>query len=146
MRIRVAGLIEINGDYALMHRKNVRKEENSNKPYGEYYVFPGGGLEDEDTTLADGVKREILEEFGINVKVNEELCSRRIENEFEEHLFLCEYISGKFGTGTGPEFSGDPKYKERGEYLPEIITKEEFKKLRVLPEKFKEKVIEKFAL
>lgn len=146
MRIRVAGLVELNNGYALMHRKNVKKGENPNQPYGEYYVFPGGGLEEDDGSLAEGAKREILEEFGIIVKVNEELCSRRIENEFEEHLFLCEYISGEFGSGTGPEFSGDPKYKERGEYLPEIISKENFKNLRVLPIEFKEKIIEKFHL
>lgn len=146
MRIRVAGLVQINGGYALMHRKNVKKSQNPNQPYGEYYVFPGGGLEETDESFADGVKREIFEEFGINVKVKEELCSRKIENEFEEHLFLCEYVSGKFATGTGPEFSGDPKYKDRGEYLPEIITKENFKILRVLPEEFKENVIQKFSL
>ncbi len=146
MRIRVAGLVEMNEGYALMHRKNVKKTENPHQPYGEYYVFPGGGLEKEDASFAEGAKREILEEFGIIVKVNEEICSRKIENEFEEHLFLCEYVSGEFGSGTGPEFSGDPKYKERGEYLPEIISKESFKNLRVLPEEFKEKIIEKFSL
>lgn len=146
MRIRVAGLVEMNGGYALMHRKNVKKTENPNQPYGEYYVFPGGGLEEDDESMAYGAKREILEEFGIVVEVNEEICNRKIENEFEEHLFLCKYVSGKFASGTGPEFSGDPKYKDRGEYLPEIISKEDFKKLRVLPIEFKEKVIEKFSL
>lgn len=146
MRIRVAGLVEINGEFALMHRKNVQKEEGTTKPYGEYYVFPGGGLEKNDSSFEDGVKREILEEFGIVVDVKNELCSRIIDDSLEEHLFLCEYISGKLGTGTGPEFSGDPKYASRGEYIPELIPKEEFKKLRVLPKKFKEKIIEKFSL
>lgn len=146
MRIRVAGLVEINGGYGLMHRKNVKKKENSNQPYGEYYVFPGGGLETEDESLEIGAQREILEEFGIVVKVKEQLCSRIIENELEEYLFLCEYVSGEFGTGTGPEFSGNPKYIDRGEYLPEIISKEEFKDLRVLPEEFKEKIIQKYSL
>lgn len=146
MRIRVAGLVELNGGYALMHRRNVKQTQNENQPYGEYYTFPGGGLEETDALLEDGAKREIFEEFGINVEVNEEICNRKIEDEYEEHLFLCKYISGDFGTGTGPEFSGDPKYIDRGEYLPEIITKEQFKNLRVLPEEFKKKIIEKFGL
>ena len=146
MRIRVAGLVEMDGCFALMHRKNVKKIENSSAPYGEYYVFPGGGLEEDDSTFEDGVKREILEEFGINVNVKEKLCSRKVNDDFEEHLFLCEYVSGKFGSGAGPEFSGDPKYIERGEYIPEIIPKEEFKKLRVLPQEFKDKIIEKFSI
>lgn len=146
MRIRVAGLVELNGGLALMHRKNVKKSQNANQPYGEYYVFPGGGLEDDDKTMEEGVRREILEEFGININVKEKIASRKIENEFEEHLFLCEYVSGEFGTGTGPEFSGDSKYIDRGEYLPEIISKENFRKLRVLPEEFKEKIIQKFSI
>lgn len=146
MRIRVAGLVEIDGSYALMHRRNVKKIENSTMPYGEYYVFPGGGLEEDDVSFEDGVKREILEEFGINVSVKDKLCSRRVNADFEEHLFLCEYVSGKFGSGTGPEFSGAPKYTERGEYIPEIISKEDFKILRILPVEFKEKIIEKFSI
>ena len=32
--------------------------------------------------------------------------------EQKEIFFLCEYIEGKFGTGDGPEFNNDPKYKE----------------------------------
>ncbi len=146
MRIRVAGLVELNDGFALMHRRNVKKSQNSNQPYGEYYVFPGGGLEENDKSMEEGVRREILEEFGIDVKVKEKFANRKIENEFEEHLFFCEYVSGEFGTGTGPEFSGDPKYIDRGEYLPEIISKEDFGRLRVLPLEFKEKVIQKFSL
>ena len=59
MRIRVAGIIPLNDGYALMHRKDVK-----NKPMSEYYVFPGGGLE-EGETLEEGTAREIKEEFGI---------------------------------------------------------------------------------
>lgn len=109
-------------------------------------MFPGGGLEPEDESLECGAEREILEEFGIVVKAKERLCSRTIENELEEVLFLCEYISGEFGSGTGPEFSGDPKYIDRGLYLPEIISKDQFKNLRVLPEEFKEKIIQKYSI
>ena len=123
---------------------SLTKEEASRLPL--IMRFGTDGLEEDDESLAYGAKREIFEEFGIVVEVNEEICNRKIENEFEEHLFLCKYVSGKFASGTGPEFSGDPKYKDRGEYLPEIISKEDFKKLRVLPVEFKEKEIEKFSL
>ena len=47
-RIRVAGLVEMENGYALMHRMNVKKKENSTQPYGEYYVFPGGGIEGDE--------------------------------------------------------------------------------------------------
>ena len=71
-RIRVAGLIEMEGGYALMHRMNVKPSDNPNKPHGEYYVFPGGGLEEDDASLEAGVAREVLEEFGIEVEVKEQ--------------------------------------------------------------------------
>ena len=140
-RIRVAGLIEIDGGYALMNRKNVKKSDNPFKPYGEYYVFPGGGLEETDESLEAGVKREILEEFGIVVNVKEKLYYREIENELDEYLFKCEYISGKLGTGNGPEFSGDINYADRGEYIPTIVPKENIKNIRLLPEEFKNNLI-----
>ena len=144
-RIRVAGLVEMENGYALMHRMNVKPKENSNQPYGEYYVFPGGGLEvGED--FEEGVKREILEEFGITVEVKEKLYFRQIGEELDEYLFLCKYVSGQLGTGSGPEFSGDPKYADRGLYIPTIVPKEEIKNIRLLPEEFKEKLVKDFNL
>jgi len=144
-RVRVAGLVEMENGYALMHRMNVKKKENSNQPYGEYYVFPGGGLE-ENETLEECAKREILEEFGIEVEVKNKLYFRQIGEEFDEHLFLCKYVSGILGTGTGPEFSGDPKYVDRGLYIPTIVAKEEIRNIRLLPEEFKEKLLKDFNL
>lgn len=145
-KVRVAGLVEMDNGYALMHRLNVKPKENSTQPYGEYYVFPGGGVEEEDKDFEEAVKREVLEEFGINVEVIKKLYSRKITEEKDEILYLCEYINGTLGTGTGPEFSGDPKYKDRGEYIPTIIPKSEIKNIRLLPEEFKEKLIEDFNL
>ena len=140
-RVRVAGLVEMENGYALMHRMNVKKKENSNQPYGEYYVFPGGGLE-ENETLEECAKREILEEFGIEVEVKNKLYFRQIGEEFDEHLFLCKYVSGILGTGTGPEFSGDPKYAHRGQYLPEIIAREDVENITLLPFEVRDKFIE----
>lgn len=136
-RIRVAALIEMDDGYALMHRKNVKQKENSNQPYGEYYVFPGGGLED-DETLKQGVVREVLEEFGIVVEPLEQIAYKKINEDYEEYLFKCKYVSGKFGTGNGPEFSENPKYIDRGEYIPEIVSKTNIKMIRLIPDEFKE--------
>ena len=146
MRTRVAGFVEMDGGYAFMHRLNVKPTPNTTKPYGEYYVFPGGGLEEDDPSQEEGVKREIMEEFGIEVDVVRKLYERELDGgEFKEILFLCKYKSGEFGTGTGPEFSGDPKYADRGEYIPTIVPIEEVKNIRLLPEEFKEKIISDFC-
>lgn len=136
-RIRVAGIIKINGGFALMHRKNVKKR----KDIQEYYTFPGGGLENGET-LEEGVIREIKEEFGITVKVVKKLYEMESEKfNQKEYFFLCEYVEGKFGTGDGPEFSHNPKYADSGDYLPEIIKKEDIEGLLLLPPEIKEKFV-----
>ena len=105
-RIRVAGIVPINDGFAFMHRADVIKR----KDFQNYYTFPGGGLE-EGETLEEGTIREIKEEFGINVKIIRKLYEMNSEKfDQKEYFFLCEYIDGEFGTGTGPEFSYDHKY------------------------------------
>ena len=88
-KIRVAGLIKIGNGFAFMHRRNVPKSDNPNKPYGEYYVFVGGGLENGET-LEDGTKREIKEELGIDVNVLELIYTRDLmilDIKTEESIF-----------------------------------------------------------
>ena len=137
MRVRVAGIIPMEDGFALMHR-------TGNKVSGilDYHVFPGGGWE-EGETLEEGVAREVKEEFGIDVKVKEkiyELVNGEINRE--EYFFLCEYISGTLGTGDGPEFNNDPKYADRGNFIPEIIKREDLSKINLLPEEIREKFLE----
>lgn len=136
-RTRVAGIIFIDGKIALMHRKDVLKRPEM----PEYYTIPGGGVE-EGETEEEGVIREIKEEFGIKVKVIKKLYEMESKNfKQKEIFFLCEYESGKFGTGTGPEFSGDPKYIDSGKYIPELVEKEDIEKINLLPTEIKEKII-----
>ena len=133
-RTRVAAILKMENGYAFMHRKDVIKR----KDYQEYYTFPGGGLE-ENETPQEGVIREIEEEFGIKVKVIKKLYEIKSEKFNQLEIFyLCEYISGTFGTGTGPEFSNDPKYKDSGKYIPEIVKREEVKNLLLLPQEIKD--------
>ena len=136
-RTRVAGIIFINGKIALMHRKDVLKRPEM----PEYYTIPGGGLE-EGETEEEGTKREIKEEFGIEVKIVKKLYEMKSTKFNQKEIFyLCEYISGKFGTGQGPEFSNDPKYKDSGKYIPELVEKENIKNINLLPLEIKKKII-----
>lgn len=136
-RMRLAGIIPMEGGFALMHRKDVKK----NPDIQEYYVFPGGGQEGNET-FEEGTLREIKEEFGIEVKI-----VRKLYEEYSEKFdqitiyYLCEYVSGKFGTGTGPEFSNDPKYIDSGKYIPEIIKRDEVENIPLMPENIKEKFV-----
>ena len=136
-RIRVAGVIPMKDGIALMHRKDVIKR----KDFQEYYTFPGGGLE-EGETPEEGTIREIKEELGIEVRIIKKMYEMKSERFNQLEIFyLCEYTSGKFGTGNGPEFSNDPKYIDSGKYIPEIIKKENIKDILLLPNEIKEKLI-----
>ena len=136
--IRVAGIIPMEDGFALMHRVGVIKR----KDYQEYYTFPGGGLE-ENETLEQGVIREIKEEFGIDVEVVKKLYEMNSEKfNQKEYFFLCKYVGGKFGTGDGPEYNNDPKYIDSGKFIPEIIKKEDVKTLLLLPTEIRDKFVE----
>ncbi len=136
-KIRVAGIVKMENGYAFMHRKDVLKKNS----YKDYYVFPGGGLE-EGETIEEGVLREIKEEFGICVKIIRQMYEINSEKfNQKEYFFFCEYVSGEFGTGTGPEFSNDPKYFESGKYIPEIIKKENIKDIFLLPTEIRDEFI-----
>ena len=110
-RIRLAGIIPMGNGFALMHRKDVMK----NPDRQEYYVFPGGGREGDET----------YEKFNQTTI-----------------YYLCEYVSGEFGTGTGPEFSNDPKYIDSGKYIPEIVKREDIERIPLMPPEIKEKFLE----
>lgn len=81
-----------------------------------FYTFPGGGIEGEES-VEECVKREVFEEFGIVIKPIKKVYMS--ENQISiSHYFICEWVSGEFGTGQGEEFSKD---QTNGVYLPTMI-------------------------
>jgi 8-oxo-dGTP pyrophosphatase MutT (NUDIX family) len=93
MRIR-AGVILIEDDQVALierHRAGL-----------EYYVFPGGGVE-EGETVEQGAIREAMEELGIEVAIRQKVAV--IQFGFSKQIyFLVEQVAGEFGTGVGDEF------------------------------------------
>ncbi|MBR2909713.1 MAG: NUDIX domain-containing protein [Clostridia bacterium] len=118
-RARVRGIIINNNKLASMYRERD----------GEiYYTFPGGGLEGEETET-QGVIREVYEEFGITVKPIKKVYT--YENKINiESFYLCEWISGEFGTGNGEEFD---KNNKNGLYKPTWINILDIPKLPLMP-------------
>ena len=58
----------------------------------EYYVIPGGGI-NENETLEENVKREVKEEFSVDVKINGYIGKDESE-EAIANFFSCSIISG----------------------------------------------------
>ena len=133
MNIRVRGIVVENNQLLLI--KRVRMENNKENIY---YVFPGGGLEAGET-LEEGVKREVLEELGIDVEVQD---MRYLENfkHTDTYFFNCKWISGNLGTGKGPEFTSK-EYENRGLYIPMAVPISELSELNVVPLEVRDLVI-----
>lgn len=69
--------------------------------YGRnYYVVPGGGVE-EGETLREAALREVKEETGLDVVITRKLCVCQNRDQ-PEHYFLAEDFAGELCLG-GPE-------------------------------------------
>jgi 8-oxo-dGTP pyrophosphatase MutT (NUDIX family) len=83
----------------------------------DYFVFPGGGV-DEGETAEQAAVREAMEELGIEVVVKQKIAELRFDGG-DHFYFLVECAAGEFGTGTGEEFTdADPNDPTEGIYVP----------------------------
>lgn len=87
-RVSSRGII-IDGDsvYAMFRRRI--KDDGFIK---EYYVVPGGGI-DEGETLEENVIREMKEEFSVDVKI-EKYLGKDESDETIAHFFSCSILNG----------------------------------------------------
>ena len=86
-RISSRAIIIDNEELLTMFRRKIKEGKVK-----EYYVIPGGGLE-EGETLEENVIRELKEEFSIDVKVLGYLGKEEHE-ETVEHYFHCKIKKG----------------------------------------------------
>lgn len=83
----------------------------------DYFVFPGGGV-DEGETPERAAVREAMEELGIEVAVKRRVAEIHFDTS-DQVYFLVERVAGEFGTGVGEEFTdSDPNDPSEGIYIP----------------------------
>jgi len=95
-----------------------------------YYVFPGGQVE-EGESLEDTAIREAMEELGLEVQIEKLAAIIHFENEIQ-YYYLVKSLSGKFGSGTGPEMVGNHP-PENGTYKAVWLPIKNMKKFTILP-------------
>ncbi len=136
MVITARAIININNSYLFIKRTN---KPNSN--YKEFYAFPGGHVE-ENETIEETCIREIKEEIGIDVKIAKEFYINKNEDmNTTEYYYLVDYVSGKIGSGTGPEFTN--RDEERyGKYEVVLIDKDKLESYEILPKNIKAMLID----
>ena len=116
-----AGVVIIqDNQLALIERK--RNDET-------YYVIPGGGIEENETSK-QAAKREALEELGVDV------CVKALYTSFQlngiHFYFTAEITGGEFGSGTGNEYQASSH--KRGTYKAVWVPLEELTGLCIYPE------------
>ena len=131
-RIRATAIIIEDNKILLIHRKNDK----------DYYVFPGGGVEDGEST-EQAVLRELMEETSISAEVIKLLEHQTYKDGTENHSYLCRYISGT------PKLADDsPEKMEmamgKEYYEPVWINLNRVKELDVFPAVAKEKILQNF--
>lgn len=134
MKTRVRAVIIEKNSLLLIHRL---------KNNQEYWVFPGGGVEQgEDFKTA--LLREVLEELGVEVIVIKQFANSSLniegQEEQQEIFYLCSIVGGNLGTGTGPEYQQGTSYK--GTYELQWIPLDEVSNYKIVPESIKTKLIE----
>lgn len=131
MHKSVRGIIKKDEGIILIHRIKQREDGT----YREYYVIPGGKMESGENE-EQTVVREVFEELGINVEPEKKIIE--YESDYDNSIqifYLCKYIDGRMGSGSGPEFTDKSSYK--GIFEPVIVKLEEIEKINLVPEEIK---------
>lgn len=132
MQQRVRAIIQEDEKLLFIHRITDDKE---------YWIFPGGGVEEKDASLEAALIRECKEELGVQVEVGDFFTKTYFVmdgGEQEQYIFYCRIIDGEIGTGDGPEFQPGSGY--HGSYEVEWVNVNELGNKNVLPPEVKDKL------
>ena len=109
MRIRAGIILIQENKVALIERQRAGLD---------YYVFPGGGV-DEGESPEQAAVREAMEELGIDVLIKQKVAEIQFGPKSRQIYFLVEQTGGKFGSGAGEEYTdANPDSPEEGLYIP----------------------------
>lgn len=87
-RVSSRAIIIEDGKLLAMFRRKVKKDGSIK----EYYVIPGGGLEDGET-FEENVIRELKEEFNVDIEVVKFLGTEEYDDTIANY-FLCKIVNG----------------------------------------------------
>lgn len=87
-RVSSRAIIIEDGKLLTMFRRRIKKDGSVK----EYYVIPGGGLE-EGETLEENVIRELKEEFNVDIEIVKFLSTEEYDDTIANY-FLCKIVNG----------------------------------------------------
>ena len=130
MRVSSRAVIIENQKLLTMFRRKIKDGKTK-----EYYVLPGGGLEDGET-LEQNVVRELKEEMNVDIKVLGYL-GQRVDSETTAHYFHCQIINGT------PHLGGEEldRMTDQNYYEPKYVEISNLKNIEIYGTEFVEKAL-----
>lgn len=102
----------------------------------EYWVVPGGGVEDGEDFIT-AVKREMMEEIGSAIMLDDETPVFSIDNgDQTQHFYTCHEVSRIKPTGEEHK-----KHTPENQYNIVFLSVKEMSAIKLVPEQIKEKII-----
>ena len=106
----------------------------------EYYVFPGGGVEDKET-VKEAVLREVDEETTLQIKIERLLYRHRYIGDSDQFFYLCSYVSGQPTLGEANEKEKMSKSTD-DLYKPQWVELNQLKDLLIYPLEIRDWLLE----
>lgn len=132
-RDRAAAIAIADGHLLVIHRVH--------PVYGEYYVFPGGGIEEgEDPAVTVG--RELREETGLQGAVGREVMFGTTPQVQTQHYFLVETPKLPVSLPHDAEENDPERRKQRGTYEPMWVPLAHIAGIKLVPEVVKQTLLE----
>ncbi len=123
-RDRAAAIALADGHVLVIRRNHPR--------YGEYYVYPGGGIDPGEKPV-DAVRREVREETGLQVAVGREIMYGTTPQGHLQHYFLVETPMLPVALPSTAEENTPERMLRRGTYEPMWIPTGEIAEMPLQP-------------
>lgn len=123
----------------------IKRRKKVNGSVREYYVIPGGTL-DENETFEEAAVREIKEELNVDIELEDMFYEEYNEElEKQEKYFFSKIIKGKISEGSGEEFQNQDINSKYGTYEIFYIRKSEISAYNILPTTIKDVLVGIYA-
>lgn len=123
----------------------IKRRKKINGKIQEFYVLPGGMLEDNEDYISAGV-REAYEELSVEVEIEEFFYEEYVDelDKFEKYYF-AKITKGKAQNGMGEEFVNQNIESQYGTYEVVKLNKSELGAYKILPISIKDKLVATYA-
>lgn len=115
----------------------IRRERPGRAPY---WVTPGGGVEEEDASLEDALRRELREELGAEVTIGD-VVATWTHDGVTTHLVAATLVSFDEALRHGPEMDDADPARGTYEIVRVPVTREALAAISLVPEEVRSVVI-----